>query len=404
MLTLTRLEIRRFRNIAPTTLHFGPGFNVLLGKNGTRKTTLLDLIAAILSDDLSRYAHEEIDLTYELSSNYSLTVEMSRTRVEVPPPAAEATIPSRLETGPRFDEIGVLEIRERRERIEVRGRQTSINGPVQLPVGPFERAFRLSTTSMARLDFLEGHSTAGELQRFDESLGMFMAMTGEGSSPIAMNVVFDGAGPFGSGRLSTASLWLVLFHHLSRAFDEDAVRATSDELHFLGAAAKAFDMSRAEARFPVDRRESPSAVEFILGPPEFRFIRAGNAIRHGSLSYGQKRLLSFFYYLELTAGAPVVADELVNGLHHEWIDLCVSRLRDRQCFLTSQNPLLLDYLSFDSVEAVERSFILCHLQREEELERVEVRNMTRAEAEGFYSAYQARIQHVGEILRDRGLW
>jgi hypothetical protein len=31
-------------------------------------------------------------------------------------------------------------------------------------------------------------------------------------------------------------------------------------------------------------------------------------------------------------------------------------------------------------------------------------NMTREAAETFFSAYQAGIEHVGEILRTRGMW
>ncbi len=46
MVRLTRLKIDRFRNVKPgTDLRFGPTFNVLLGKNATGKSTLLDVIA-----------------------------------------------------------------------------------------------------------------------------------------------------------------------------------------------------------------------------------------------------------------------------------------------------------------------------------------------------------------------
>ncbi len=52
-----RLKIDRFRNVMPgTVLEFGPTFNVLLGKNATGKSTLLDLVAAVTNDDLSAYA------------------------------------------------------------------------------------------------------------------------------------------------------------------------------------------------------------------------------------------------------------------------------------------------------------------------------------------------------------
>ena len=53
----------------------------------------------------------------------------------------------------------------------------------------------------------------------------------------------------------------------------------------------------------------------------------------------------------------VIADELVNGLHHSWIEECIQAIGDRQTFLTSQNPLLLDYLSFASPEDVKRTSV-----------------------------------------------
>ena len=48
----------------------------------------------------------------------------------------------------------------------------------------------------------------------------------------------------------------------------------------------------------------------------------GSVVRHEDLSYGQKRLLAFYYYL---AASPVtvIADELVDGLHHLWIDAAI---------------------------------------------------------------------------------
>src|SRR5678810_540074 len=56
---LTRLKINRFRNVTPgTELRFDDGINVLLGRNGTGKTTLLELICALVGGDLDAYKHE----------------------------------------------------------------------------------------------------------------------------------------------------------------------------------------------------------------------------------------------------------------------------------------------------------------------------------------------------------
>ena len=99
-----------------------------------------------------------------------------------------------------------------------------------------------------------------------------------------------------------------------------------------------------------------------------------------------------------------IIDELVNGLHHSWIEATMDKLGDRQSFLTSQNPLLMDYLGFESAEDVQRTFILCPGASEASGGRLPIRNLSAEEAERFQRAYAVGIQHVSEILRDQGLW
>jgi energy-coupling factor transporter ATP-binding protein EcfA2 len=66
---LRRLTIENFRNVRSTTLTFDDEWNVLLGKNGTGKTTLLELIAATLRGDLEALIalDPDVQLQAELS-------------------------------------------------------------------------------------------------------------------------------------------------------------------------------------------------------------------------------------------------------------------------------------------------------------------------------------------------
>src|SRR5262245_15965557 len=66
MAKLKRLKIEKFRNVETTELPFGVGFNVLLGLNGTGKTTLLGLVAAVLSSDFSGMREEPFAIEYEI--------------------------------------------------------------------------------------------------------------------------------------------------------------------------------------------------------------------------------------------------------------------------------------------------------------------------------------------------
>jgi hypothetical protein len=138
----------------------------------------------------------------------------------------------------------------------------------------------------------------------------------------------------------------------------------------------------------------------------FRFLlerRDGSVITEKELSFGQKRLLAFLYYLATNTGT-VIVDELANGLHHAWIEECIDAIGDRQAFLASQNPLLLDALEFESAEQVQSSFILCRSETDGDRDRLVWSNMTDYDAERFFEAYQVGLQHVSEILRTKGLW
>ena len=122
------------------------------------------------------------------------------------------------------------------------------------------------------------------------------------------------------------------------------------------------------------------------------------------LSFGQLRLFAFFLHSAMHPHV-IVADELTNGMHHEMVDTCIDTIGERQAFLATQNPLLLDHLGFDSADEVQRTFILCDLQDAPGGERwMHWRNMTAEESHEFFADYQVGVQHTNDILRKRGLW
>ncbi len=139
---------------------------------------------------------------------------------------------------------------------------------------------------------------------------------------------------------------------------------------------------------------------------DFLFRRAdGSQISHQLLSFGQKRLFSFLWYLAARGEMPVVADELLNGLHHDWIEVCLERLYERQSFLAAQHPYLLDHIPIESAEGVRKTFIRCKLERDPDgREQMVWRNFTPDEAERFFIAYQTGIPQVSEVLMTEGLW
>src|SRR5690349_13421489 len=92
MVKLQWFQVNKFRSAKPgTRLTFNEGYNVLLGQNGTGKTTLLNLIAAAIKADFTEFKDEEFDFSYELTSGKASAIVSVRTEDRSSP------IPSELE-------------------------------------------------------------------------------------------------------------------------------------------------------------------------------------------------------------------------------------------------------------------------------------------------------------------
>ena len=411
MLRLTKLAIRKFDGVEPTTLTFGPGFNVLLGKNATGKTTLLEIIAAILADRFGTIEarSREIALSCELDTAagpMSISVDADTPRsqfhdvamtgrlaakstreVRVVGDAINRSFSFTLRDGRIVDTIADHALPFAGDMIwspRTLMTATCPNGGLPLPVtnteGRLDEALRLWES------WLEPSGTAGTLRLM--AMAPLRYTLPESRVPGVVRDSFDTA--------VRKEAW----DHLPKQvpLDTRAVPALRE-------AADMFALHDAQVNYALRSMEP-----FVDGGEEgWSATYSGNLTfeRHdGSvfpadwLSFGQKRMLAFLLYEASTRETPAVLDELVNGLHYEWVELCVDKLRDRQSFVTAQNPLILDLLGFESVEQVRETFVQCA--------RVDGRmawtNFTEAQAKAFYEAYEVGIQHVHEVLRDQGLW
>jgi energy-coupling factor transporter ATP-binding protein EcfA2 len=465
------LRINAYRHVEPgTRLEFGPGVNVLLGRNGTGKTTLLELLDMIWSRGFAQLADEVFDLEYAVECDApapACTIEVS-VKNELLPAARPA---GRASTHFNFSyrvaiktpdgatallvegtpKGATLTAHGRTEDVEVLGpysgpilwaapRQfidTTIPIPNQdtpeeyeyneVPWSEFRRKVDdvrvgdiLSDDFVARAAEWAGLfiDLAIRVGRFDESLGAFHALTSE-----------DPKNSLGDVR------W-----QIKRRLDDEAKVYRIDEQlcnfvpHFLLQNYReelSADVRREPPEFRTSLRQMPVLAEFLdlttytdafltfrhherrrdgiietltYRAPEFTFMLPGDGgdIKADALSYGEKRLLAFLWYLACNSEL-ILADELVNGFHHEWITACLELIPPRQAFLTSQNPLLLDALPLESVDDARRSFITCH-RDPQRAGRMQWSNITQEQAEAFYRAYEREILTVNEILRGQGLW
>jgi hypothetical protein len=186
-----------------------------------------------------------------------------------------------------------------------------------------------------------------------------------------------------------------------RATNHSWLSFTPPELGFLNTFIKLAGISSAEMRLPVDDTD-PAEERIRFGAPVFQFHG------HGSFSiqvasYGQRRLLSFLHYGACNPSV-LIADELTNGLHHEWIEACVDELKQRQSFVATQHPLLIDYLPVSCAKDAETAFIQCRLVEEHGKQWMHWRNTTPEEANQFWKSYETGVQFINEVLRTDGLW
>lgn len=414
MFKLRRLKVLQYRNVKPgCELRFDDGINLVLGVNASGKTTLLALISAVCRSTFDGIKHEDFELEYEYASErFTIAAKVSHRR-------APTTVEEQgLGGGPLWDnryEVTLTEVTSGHTLSCVSGEGYHGRKIDLIMEWSFIAALlsgREQVWSEARSALFESFGAAF---RFDESLECFAAMTGRRSAlsgpesaPLARHEYSERRQRDGGVLVSGATFMPA---RLVAAFRREFLggraghEASSGVELFTRGVAEHLDVAGVTMAPRITERRVTAGESFVLAEGFTLEITRpdGTAIDHDRLSYGQKRLLSFLYYLACNP-AVVIADELVNGLHHRWIDACMKEVGSRQAFLTSQNPLLFDHAEFRSVEQVERRFVVCGLEMVDGREVMVWRNMSRSDAEVFFRAYEAGIEHVGDILITRGLW
>jgi energy-coupling factor transporter ATP-binding protein EcfA2 len=402
---LTKLTIKQFRNVEPTTLEFSPGINVLLGKNAAGKTTLLRLLSKAMTPSEEALTDDVFEVSYA-SSGGKFDVEHTikqETVIERPLSLEPGqSMGGELSSLHRTDSLVFSDKKTREVLLKVEvlpdsvvferaGKQIRYENKGAL-LGPFYAiGYALMASDIKERDFAaeifdQQIRSAG---RMDESLEGLDAL-------LEFEVTRDG--PF--FKLSMANVPRAMYR---MKLDElPSNTSATFSFAFLDRVAHILGYDSAAARLDVERL-GPGPQNIRLSNLRFFFARANEEISHSLLSYGQKRLLAFFAHADASIDV-IITDELVNGLHHEWIKACLDEIGPRQAFLTSQNPLLLDFLRFESAEEVRRTFILCERVQHESGARLVWRNPTEDEAESFFTAYQTGIQRVSDILLTKGLW
>jgi energy-coupling factor transporter ATP-binding protein EcfA2 len=409
-------------------LCFSEGLHVVLGKNASGKSTLLDLIAASLAVNFDRsvFHDEPLDLEFTLRAGelrFEATVKrgLRNANVSAMLEDVEGLKRSLCEEGryillsPSGLKVTVVLTSDDLPRRTVEGGDAArygIDEPLKLrhqlpPLAPSlgglynlwlqgsafaqdsqEPLLEMSTyPSLVHDDFFrmpEGDELLDELEdddRFAILLGKSMSM----QPALLPDRIFAALSPDGSAVEVPLTL-------------EPLLSAFIREMGFT------------EARMSL----GPPRVERHLGnevfaysSPTFTFFRDGRLVRRGDqLSYGQRRLFALGWYL-VCAHDIAILDEPSNGLHESWIAFLVSQLHDRQVFLTSQNRELLDMLPFGTEMELSRGFVLCESRPQPggDEPTLHWRGLREDESALMVKALRAsRVDLITDLLRALDLW
>ncbi len=403
---LKRLKVHTFRDLAPgTELHFSDGWNVVLGRNATGKTTLLHLISMALRGDFSELKGEPVSLEYDVAFG-AWEVFVALRSVQPMADVGEAgSLRHRPPTEIAVEPLSIV-VQRGDLRFAFGSPHQSFGDAVREPLpsarDPLLLTRRLLASFADALPVEMASEAVKELFvdasfRFDEALELFHVI--HERSPVGASLPAPMAPLVVAGTVLTNLFPTKARAEVSRTFD--AVRMTFDQCPNLHSIHSLLDSREFTARWPVEDVRGNATT---LGAPTILLHRAdGSATSVQRLSFGQRRLFAFAWYLDSNPGA-VVADELVNGMHYEWIEWCVEALKGRQVFVTAQNPLLLDHLTFREVDDVRRGFVLCRAAREGDTRVVRWTHPSEAQSAEFLRAYENGVLRVHEILRTEGLW
>lgn len=426
---LKRLKIEKYRNVAPgTVLEFNDGFNVLLGQNGTGKTTLLKLIAMVTASRFGSLKETEFSLSYTLEfagARVDVAIENVRDDSETlrnEPFFWSYRVDVKADDPPQWFVISA----NADQMLAFLGDAPEEQASVSV-ASPFERSFlsnalsfflrnranplHVNVNAIVKLVDFEDRNTHG--RRFDELLGGLDSITGAASSGDTPSASFQFVRPTNGALLRERDrstfipqqLELMMRSHDPSSRSLDGIAAKHEDIDFLDKAVALMGFKGAQMLLRLRKREPVAGGERLtFGHFEFTItLDDETIIPHDFLSYGQKRLLAFLYYVAANDDV-IIADEIVNGMHYDWIGACVKSIGSRQAFLTSQNPLLLDFLSFETAEDVQRTFVLCQTAKQDQRTHIAWSNLSQRDARSFYRAYDTGAQHVSEILRSKGLW
>lgn len=407
--TLLWLHIHQYEQFEDVRVRFSPRENLLLGVNGAGKTRLLKLIRAVMSLDFRDLLSRPFDVEFELLSAArgaafnGVTVQM---KGRVMNASGQGTTEN-IELQPPLELAATLSYQsaEMTTLCEVRGNEYICHQGE--PPKEVARGFltRPGSLVLDRRPFLKAypHLRANYLGESDyefRALTQSISFTAE-NRRLSVAKVGEGAEHLGSSVLADL-LPLIVYVVLESQEDfKGGVDLTSKEVDEPAFARVSAALGASTVRLiPKIAREQGDQFECRGIEVNVEFLD-GTRLSESELTFGQRRYLYAGIVFAFHPGAPVLVDELDNGLHPRLVATLLDLWKDRQVFLVSHNKLVIDHTNFAGPEDVQDKI---HIIRRGADGRQTIVALDEAEAHEVYEKISVAIQSPSDVLRAEGLW
>ncbi len=432
---LTRLKIIRHRWCAPTELILGAKRQLVLGKNGTGKTRLLELIARVCAGDLPWLMAEPIEFEAEWSVEETSphfegvvkgTLRLTFSCVHRPIQRPRLSAPS-IEGARSPDPVVQFRLTFVADSVSAlpdvaweckQGHVADSNGDgwmldlvqsanlwsntIGATVGIFlNDTAKFDSGLISRYGVLYRVSTS---RRFDEALGEYNLVKSQSARAFEHSESPGESPPFvmwEEGKLFSGPV-------VVQKLGEGELSVPAMSVSFLRPVERVLHYFPMDVRFRFAGSSGEGRRQFYFDDPRI-FLHLpvnGDVITDKDLSFGEKRALSFLAYLYSGEGRHIIiADELMNGLHHSLGVALLDEIGDRQAFLATHEPVLMDNIDFQSADELRRSLIHCERNPDPKGPPFIWSQIDETKAARIFHQYDvASIKHGHELLQDWGIW
>jgi energy-coupling factor transporter ATP-binding protein EcfA2 len=128
---------------------------------------------------------------------------------------------------------------------------------------------------------------------------------------------------------------------------------------------------------------------------------SGTEIIDAGLTFGQKRLITIALGALSCGGSPLLVDEIDNGLHPGLLEKTLELIRGRQTFIASHNKLVVDLLDYDSPEDICRTIHICRRNPDGTQSLVALSD---DQVHEVFEKIEVGIMNPSDVLLREGLW